>query len=202
MVPSHLERAFFGMNCFLASEPHFGMTRGVWKTTVGYGNAPSGSEECIETVMVEYDSQTVSYGQLLEIFFLQLDSFWNPVSSACAPSVFVSNEFEKRLAQAASGRHECAEGANSSNIRVLVNKGFREASAICQKHFLRAFPQLMREVENFYPDEDSFIHSTLAARLNGALGLSSPLDRLPERIELYGLSDTALHELNRVLSCS
>jgi peptide-methionine (S)-S-oxide reductase len=77
--PEGLERAVFGVGCFWGAERHFWETRGVWTTAVGYAGGitpnPTYEEVCsgltghAEVVLVVYDPDTVSYEQLLQVFW-------------------------------------------------------------------------------------------------------------------------------------
>ena len=81
--PQHLEIAYFGMGCFWGAERIFWLISGVYTTAVGYqgGSTPnptyrevcSGYTGHAETVMVAYDPQQVSYGQLLKRFWEEHD---------------------------------------------------------------------------------------------------------------------------------
>lgn len=205
MTPPHLEVAVFGMESFLGAEPWFGVTRGIWKTTVGYagGRHPSPSynnaEDHMEAVRVEYDPLAISYGQLLELFLPWHRPPKNLFSSRQASRIFVRNAAEKRLAQAAMERYElCMKTPACTEIAVFRN--FFRAENWCQKYFLRAAHWLMSELEQFYPDEESFIQSTLTMRLNGLLGCRISAGCLPDRIELYDLSEYAVRILERIIA--
>ncbi len=77
--PENSETAYFGMGCFWGAERLFWQTPGVWVTAVGYQGGvtpnPTYQETCTgmtghaEVVMVVFDPQTVSYEQLLRIFW-------------------------------------------------------------------------------------------------------------------------------------
>ena len=205
MTPPHLEVAVFGMGSFLGAEPWFGVTRGIWRTSVGYagGRDPSPSYDDTgdhtEAVKVEYDPTVISYGQLLELFLLWHRPLENPFSSRHASRIFVKNEAEKRLAQAAMDRYEFCMGT-PVRTQTAVFRNFSRAENWCQKYFLRTAHWLMMELEQFYPDEESFIRSTLAMRLNGFLGHQTSIGCLPDAMELYDLSERAVHILKRILS--
>lgn len=74
-----LEQAVFGMGCFWGVERRFWETAGVYSTAVGYagGSAahPTYEQVCggntghAEVVLVVYDPQTISYADLLTIFW-------------------------------------------------------------------------------------------------------------------------------------
>ena len=77
--PAHLEQAVFGMGCFWGAERLFWETPGVYTTAVGYagGHTPnatyqevcSGQTAHAEVVLVVFDPATVSFEQLLTLFW-------------------------------------------------------------------------------------------------------------------------------------
>jgi peptide-methionine (S)-S-oxide reductase len=77
--PEGIETAVFGMGCFWGAERLFWDTPGVYTTAVGYagGNTPnptyeevcSGFTNHAEVVLVAFDPKTVSYEQLLKVFW-------------------------------------------------------------------------------------------------------------------------------------
>lgn len=77
--PDGLEQAVFGMGCFWGVEKRFWETPGVYSTAVGYagGAVPNATYEQIchgdtghaEVVLVVFDPQTISYPELLTMFW-------------------------------------------------------------------------------------------------------------------------------------
>ena len=77
--PEGTEVAVFGMGCFWGAERRFWQLSGVWTTSVGYAGGytpnPSYEEVCtgqtghVEVVQVVYDSEQVSYDELLRVFW-------------------------------------------------------------------------------------------------------------------------------------
>ena len=204
MAPRRLDVAVFAMGCFIDAEPRFGAVKGVWKTTVGFsgGKYPTPTHrdagDHVEAVMIEYDPIMISYGQLLEFFLRRSNNVeGQPPVSQHDSRIFVKNEFERRLARAALERYTlCTD--RDCQTRVSICKSFFEAEQDCQKHFLRSFSYLMEEMALLYPNEESLIHSTLATRLNGILGQRyASVFSLPEDIEFYDLSESALHLLKQ-----
>jgi len=207
MMPRRLDSALFGVGHFFDSEPRFGVAKGVWRTVVGYSGGqyenPSFEDpgDHVGVVMVEYDPLALSYGQLLDIF-LNCCGCRESAFFQCISLVFVKNEFENRLAQAAVSRYELRAGGEN-RVKVAKHKAFYKAEKWCQKHFLRMFPPLMDELKHIYPDEDCLIQSTLATRLNGILGQRSlrefSASYFPDDFEFYDLSECAAKILKRVM---
>ena len=81
--PTALERAVFAGGCFWCIQPAFDKAPGVIKTTVGYcgGTEPNptyslvGSEKTNyrESIEIVYDPVKISYEQLLDIYWKQID---------------------------------------------------------------------------------------------------------------------------------
>jgi peptide-methionine (S)-S-oxide reductase len=77
--PEGLERAMFGMGCFWGAEKKFWPLAGVYTTAVGYaaGHTPnptyrevcSGMTGHTEAVLVVFDPRTISYDELLKVFW-------------------------------------------------------------------------------------------------------------------------------------
>ena len=78
----YLETAQFGLGCFWGAERKFWSQEGVWVSSVGYCAGftlnPSYEEVCTgqtghnEVVQVVFDPETISYFELLKIFFESL----------------------------------------------------------------------------------------------------------------------------------
>ena len=77
--PANLEMALFGLGCFWGAERCFWNTQGVYVTAVGYAGGytpnPTYEEVCTgttghnEVVRVLFDSQMISYEELLKVFW-------------------------------------------------------------------------------------------------------------------------------------
>ena len=78
-VPEGFEEAVFGLGCFWGAEKMYWETAGVWSTAVGYAGGvtqhPTYQEVCsgrtghAEVVRVVFDSDMVSYADLLKAFW-------------------------------------------------------------------------------------------------------------------------------------
>ena len=78
-LPNGFETAVFGLGCFWGAERKFWQTDGVYSTAVGYAGgftpnatyeeACSGRTGHAEVVLVAFDPATISYEQLLKVFW-------------------------------------------------------------------------------------------------------------------------------------
>ena len=83
MAGAQREVAIFGGGCFWCMEPPFEELEGVFEVTAGYvggsketadyEQVSSGRTDHYEAVRVVYDPAKVSYAQLLEVFWHQID---------------------------------------------------------------------------------------------------------------------------------
>ena len=111
-------KATFAGGCFWCMEPPYDKLDGVISTTSGYsgGNVPnptyeqvsSGATGHTEVVQIEYDPGKVSYQELLEVFWRNVD----PVDaggqfcdrgSQYRTAIFYHNEEQRRLAEQSKG---------------------------------------------------------------------------------------------------
>jgi len=113
MAAPEYKKATFAGGCFWCMEPPFDKNEGVVKTISGYSGGDkhnpsyyevaSGKTRHIEAIEVTYDPKKVSYGELLNIFWRQV----NPTDAGgqfvdrgyqYSTAIFYKNEEEKDLA--------------------------------------------------------------------------------------------------------
>ncbi len=119
--PEGLEEAQFAMGCFWGAERLFWQTPGVWVTAAGYAGGDvhdpdyeavcSGQTGHAETVRVIYDPKTVSYAQLLTLFWENHDPTQgmrqgNDVGAQYRSVIFTSNAAQERQALASRDRYQ------------------------------------------------------------------------------------------------
>src|SRR5437879_1133541 len=125
--PAPIRIAIFAGGCFWCIQPAFDKANGVIKTTVGYsgGTEPNPTYELVssertqyrESIEVTYDPSKISYDQLLDIYWRQInptqsDGQFTDVGPSYRAAIFVSNDDERRTAEtskaklAQSGRFE------------------------------------------------------------------------------------------------
>lgn len=107
--------AVFAGGCFWCIQPAFDKTPGVIKTIVGYcgGTEANPTYELVtsektqyrESIEITYDPQKVSYDQLLDVFWKQIDPTqsdgqFTDIGPSYRAAIFYGNEEEKKAAEA------------------------------------------------------------------------------------------------------
>src|SRR5881628_1380443 len=95
--PAETKTAIFAGGCFWCIQPAFDKAKGVIKTVVGYsgGTEPNPTYELVtsektnyrESIEVTYDPAKISYNQLLEIYWRQIDPTQADASSPMSAQV-------------------------------------------------------------------------------------------------------------------
>jgi peptide-methionine (S)-S-oxide reductase len=113
--PEGFEQAIFGLGCFWGAERVFWQAPGVYTTAVGYAGGftpnPSYEEVCsgrtghTEAVLVVFDPQATSYGELLRLFWESHDPTQgmrqgNDVGTQYRSVILYSSEAQKSAAEA------------------------------------------------------------------------------------------------------
>ncbi|UCG94924.1 MAG: peptide-methionine (S)-S-oxide reductase MsrA [Candidatus Aerophobus sp.] len=111
----NLEKATFAGGCFWCMQPPFDKLAGVISTTVGYcggkeenpdyKQVSAGKTGHAEAVEIEYDPSRISYAQLLDVFWrnidpTQKDGQFNDLGRQYRTAIFYHNEEQRRLAEA------------------------------------------------------------------------------------------------------
>lgn len=111
----NLEKATLAGGCFWCMQPPFDKLAGVISTTVGYcggkeenpdyKQVSAGKTGHAEAVEIEYDPSRISYAQLLDVFWrnidpTQKDGQFNDLGRQYRTAIFYHNEEQRRLAEA------------------------------------------------------------------------------------------------------
>jgi methionine-S-sulfoxide reductase len=109
------QRAVFAGGCFWCIQPAFDKAPGVIKTTVGYcgGTEPNPTYELVvsektnyrESIEIVYDPAKISYEQLLDIYWKQIDPTqsdgqFTDIGSSYRAAIFYESEEQKKMAEA------------------------------------------------------------------------------------------------------
>jgi len=112
--PEGIETAYFALGCFWGAERLFWQLDGVYTTAVGYQNGftpnPTYDEVCsghtghAEAVLVAFDPEKITYGELLKVFFEEHDPTQgmrqgNDVGTQYRSGVYYANEEQREVAE-------------------------------------------------------------------------------------------------------
>src|SRR6184192_1037372 len=113
--PAESRTAVLAGGCFWCIQPAFDKAKGVIKTVVGYcgGTEPNPTYELVssektgyrESIEVTYDPAKISYEQLLDIYWRQIDPTqadgqFTDIGPSYRASIFYRNAEEKKIAAA------------------------------------------------------------------------------------------------------
>ena len=116
-----MQTATFGAGCFWGVEATFQKIKGVKKTTVGYMGGklenPTYEQVCTdktghaEVIQIIYDSEQISYENLLEIFWeihdpTQLNRQGPDIGTQYRSVIFYHNEDQKKLAEESKNKQQ------------------------------------------------------------------------------------------------
>lgn len=111
---ANLKTTVFAGGCFWCIQPAFDKAPGVVKTSVGYcgGTESNPTYELVtsektayrESLQVTYDPAKISFGQLLDIYWKQIDPTqsdgqFTDIGPSYRAAIFVANEEEKKIAE-------------------------------------------------------------------------------------------------------
>jgi len=112
--PAETKTAIFAGGCFWCIQPAFDKAKGVIKTVVGYcgGTEPNPTYEVVssektgyrESIQITYDPAKISYDQLLDIYWRQIDPTqadgqFTDIGSSYRAAIFYGNDDEKKIAE-------------------------------------------------------------------------------------------------------
>lgn len=130
-----------------------------------------------------------------------METFWdshNPAQQSWSRQyisiIFFHNEEQRRLAIETRDQ-EAIRRKGKIFTEIVAAAEFYLAEAYHQKYSLRGEPDLMKEFHAMYPNNNDFMNSTAAARLNGYLGGYGTLEVLQAELDSYGLSPSARKRL-------
>jgi methionine-S-sulfoxide reductase len=143
--------AIFAGGCFWCIQPAFDKAKGVIKTVVGYsgGTEPNPTYEVVssektnhrESIEVTYDPAKISYEQLLDIYWRQIDPTqadgqFTDIGPSYRAAIFYGNNNEKKIAE--SSKEKLAHSGKFKKpivTEVLPAMKFYPAEAHHQKYY-------------------------------------------------------------------
>jgi methionine-S-sulfoxide reductase len=152
-TPAPTRTAIFAGGCFWCMQPPYDKAKGVVKTVVGYsgGSADDANYEKVsahrtkhrEVIEVTYDPAEISYDQLLDIFWRQInptqaDGQFHDIGLSYQAAIFYHNEEEKKAAEASKERLVKSEKFSKPIVtEILPAQRFYPAEDYHQKYYLK-----------------------------------------------------------------
>jgi methionine-S-sulfoxide reductase len=150
-LPSPTKTAIFAGGCFWCIQPAFDKAKGVIKTVVGYsgGTEPNPTYELVssektgyrESIEITYDPTKISYDQLLDIYWRQIDPTqadgqFTDIGPSYRAAIFYNDNKEKKIAEA-SKEKLARSGKLEKPIatEILPAMKFYPAEAYHQKYY-------------------------------------------------------------------
>jgi methionine-S-sulfoxide reductase len=149
--PVETRTAIFAGGCFWCIQPAFDKAKGVIKTVVGYcgGTEPNPTYEVVssektgyrESIQITYDPTKISYDQLLDIYWRQIDPTqadgqFTDIGPSYRAAIFYGNDDEKKIAAASKEKLASSGKFNKPIVtEILPAMKFYPAEAYHQKYY-------------------------------------------------------------------
>src|SRR4029077_12937261 len=149
--PAETRTAVFAGGCFWCIQPAFDKAKGVIKTVVGYcgGTEPNPTYDLVssektgyrESIQITYDPAKISYDQLLDIYWRQIDPTqadgqFTDIGQSYRAAIFFGTDEEKKIAEASKEKLARSGKFNKPIVtEILPAMKFYPAEANHQKYY-------------------------------------------------------------------
>jgi methionine-S-sulfoxide reductase len=149
--PAETRTAVFAGGCFWCIQPAFDKAKGVIKTMVGYcgGTEPNPTYDLVssektgyrESIQITYDPAKISYDQLLDIYWRQIDPTqadgqFTDIGQSYRAAIFFGTDEEKKIAGASKEKLARSGKFNKPIVtEFLPAMKFYPAEAYHQKYY-------------------------------------------------------------------
>ena len=149
--PPATKAAIVAGGCFWCIQPAFDKAKGVIKTVVGYsgGTEPNPTYELVtsektryrEAIEITYDPAKISYDQLLDIYWRQIDPTqadgqFSDIGPSYRAAIFYGNDDEKKVAEASKDKLTRSGKFDKPIVtEILPATKFYPAEAYHQKYY-------------------------------------------------------------------
>ena len=149
--PVETRTAILAGGCFWCIQPAFDKAKGVVKTAVGYcgGTEPNPTYQLVssertsyrESIEITYDPAKISYEQLLDIYWRQIDPTqadgqFTDIGPSYRAAIFYGNEQEKKIAEASKEKLARSGKFNKRIVtEILPAMKFYLAEAYHQRYY-------------------------------------------------------------------
>src|SRR5438094_730744 len=150
-APATTRTAVFAGGCFWCIQPAFDKASGVIKTVVGYcgGTEPNPTYKLVtsektkyrESIEITYDPAKISYEQLLDIYWRQIDPTqsdgqFTDIGPSYRAAIFYGDAEEKKIAEASKEKLALSGKFDKSIVtEILPAMKFYPAEAYHQKYY-------------------------------------------------------------------
>ncbi|QFU84013.1 peptide-methionine (S)-S-oxide reductase MsrA [Natronorubrum aibiense] len=198
--PTDTATATFGLGCFWGPDARFGAMDGVVRTRVGYAGGMTSAPtyhslgDHTEVVQVVYDPTVVSYDELLEVCWA-IHDWGSPAHKRQYRGVVLTHT--ERQHEAATRQRTALEERAGRSVETMIERldQFFLAEDYHQKYELRSTPVVGDELAAQYGE--TFVDSTVIARLNGFVAGHGTPERRAALLETLDLDPQVLAELRR-----
>lgn len=200
------EKIVLGMGCFWGPDSRYGSLPGVISTVVGYagGTSPDPTYHKIadytETVEITFDPTITSLEELLQIFWQNHDATKNRFykERQYISLLVFQNQQQEQIARKIKNSEEERQG-KEIKTEFQLTTSFYPAEDYHQKYSLRRFKQATEKIQALFLDEEAFIRSTIAARLNGFIRENISLPDIMEEIKAWRLPEETVEQLQEMI---
>jgi methionine-S-sulfoxide reductase len=149
--PTAIRTAIFAGGCFWCIQPAFDKANGVIKTVLGYsgGTEPNPTYQLVssertnyrESIEITYDPAKISYEQLLDIYWRQIDPTqadgqFTDIGPSYRAAIFYGNTEEKKIAEASKEKLAHSGKFHKPVVtEILPAMKFYPAEAYHQKYY-------------------------------------------------------------------
>ena len=149
--PAETRTAVFAGGCFWCIQPAFDKANGVIKTVVGYcgGTEPNPTYDLVssektgyrESIQITYDPAKISYDQLLDIYWRQIDPTqadgqFTDIGPSYRAAIFFGTDEEKKIAETSKEKLARSGKFNKPIVtEILPAMKFYPAEAYHQKYY-------------------------------------------------------------------
>jgi len=172
---------------------------GVYETIVGYSGGTSKNPsyhrigDHMESIQVRFDPGKISYEDLLKVFWQEHDYSRQPASRQYMNAVFYHTREQKEALETS-----LKELPGRVETEIARFSAFYPAEDYHQKFYLQRHREIKKELMSLYPDFDSFVLSTSAARINGFLGGYGTSDDFERMFSELGLPPEILKKIKKI----
>lgn len=151
-----------------------------------------------ETVQVDFDTERISYSELLTVFWESHRPTSQSGSRQYLHAIFYhdAQQQQQALASKAAIEHKLSGPVRTE---VLPLRSFTRAEDYHQKYILKRESGVMRGLSRVYPIHRDIVDSTAAARLNGYVGGYGSPEQFDREIETLGLSPESRKTVDNIV---